>query len=348
MPGRAANGQRGPSVASARARLRAVSYRSPFSRRLLREMMSRRALLEQGDRAARTSPLWPGWRSNLHPRLLPEAEGLVDTGALPLHDYAHALNSSQAFAMNLFLPLRLGRSAPFEELLGQEFGFEVEVEGADLEFIGSGDLLAEIPGAEPREHDKLTAADVAIHLRDREGRAGVLLVEVKLSEGGFTPCGGIDSRGNRDRAPCLDAGLFFEDADRCYLRRPYRASRDRRYWSIFRQAHGSLRAAFPGAPLAGGCPFAGDWQQPMRNHALALAMEQDDRVSFWRLALVHHDGNPDVCDPWDAYTQGTVDSPHIYRWAASELLAALGAATGDAAGHASWMRAKYVLDEELP
>ena len=236
-----------------------MSYRSHFSKALLREQMRRRALAEHGDRAAHTSPLWPDWRSNLHPALLAPAEARVADGSLPLHDYAPALNSSQAFAMNLFLPLAGGDSGAFSDFLRAELGVDVVVESVDLEFFGSGDLLAEIPRAEPGPDDKLTAADVAIHLRDADDRRGVLLVEVKLSEGGFTSCGGVDSRGNRDRAPCLDAALFFREPDRCYLRRPYRAQRDRRYWRIFDAAHGSLRDAFPGRSAAGGCPFAGSW-----------------------------------------------------------------------------------------
>ena len=322
-----------------------MSYRSHFSKALLREQMRRRALAEHGDRAAHTSPLWPDWRSNLHPALLAPAEARVADGSLPLHDYAPALNSSQAFAMNLFLPLAGGDSGAFSDFLRAVLGVDVVVESVDLEFFGSGDLLAEIPRAEPGPDDKLTAADVAIHLRDADDRRGVLLVEVKLSEGGFTSCGGVDSRGNRDRAPCLDAALFFREPDRCYLRRPYRAQRDRRYWRIFDAAHGSLRDAFPGRSAAGGCPFAGDWQQPMRNHALALAMKQAGLVDFWHLALVHHDDNPDVPEPWDEYRGAAEDGELLHRWPASALLSALGAASG-AADYESWVRARYVLDRE--
>jgi len=307
--------------------------------------MRRRALAEGGDRGARTSPLWPDWRSSLHPALLPTAEARVSSGALPLHDYAHALNSSQAFAMNLFLPLAGGDPGAFAGFLGAELGVMLELESVDLEFFGSGDLLAEIPRAEPGPNDKLTAADVAIHLRDTDDRRGVLLVEVKLTESGFTPCGGIQSRGNRDRQPCLDAGLFFREPDRCYLRRPYRAVRDRRYWQIFEMAHGSVGDAFPRRPSAGGCPFAGDWQQPMRNHALALAMEQAGLVDFWHLALVHHDANPFVPGPWDEYREAVADRQFLHRWPASTLLPALGAAAG-VADYEAWMRARYVLDRK--
>lgn len=306
--------------------------------------MRRRALAEHGDRSARTSPLWPDWRANLHPALLSAASERVADGRLPLHDYAHALNSSQAFAMNLFLPLAVGDRAPFDRHLSERLARAVSIDSVDLEFFGSGDLLAEIPSATPGPDDKLTAADVALHLRTPDGARGLLLIEVKLTEGGFTPCGGARSRGNRDRAPCESAAVFFDDPARCYLRRPVRAPRDRRYWTLFSSAHGSVRSAFPGHDAAGGCPFAGDWQQPMRNHALALAMQQAGRVDFWHLALVHHDRNPDVPGPWDAYASAAADAPHLHRWAASSLLPALAASLGDA-GYEQWMRARYVFEE---
>jgi len=309
--------------------------------------MRRRALVEHGDRSARTSPLWPDWRANLHPSLRPLAKQRVASGELPLHGYAHALNSSQAFAMNLFLPVAGGAPSAFAAWVGRAVGLHVAIESVDLEYYGSGDLLCEIPGPEPGPHDKLTAADVAVHLVDGDGRRGVLLIEVKLTEGGFTTCGGIDSRGNRDRAPCLDADLFFREPARCYLRHPYRATRDRRYWRIFEQAHGSLRAAFPGQAEHAGCPFAGDWQQPMRNHALALAMQQAGLVDFWHLALVHHDDNPDVPGPWDAYRRCAADAESLHRWPASSLLPALAACVPAADDHEGWMRARYVLDAEV-
>lgn len=288
----------------------------------------------------------PDWTLNLHPAVREEAEALVAAGTLPLHDYAHALNSSQAFAVNLFLPLRIGHRGRFADFLSSELGRRVSVTGVDLEFYGSGDILAEIPRSTPSEGDMLTAADVAVHLTDSEGNAGLLLVEVKLSENGFTPCGGAASRGNRDPAPCWSASLFFEEPDRCYLRRPKHAARDRRYWRIFTSAHGDLRTAFPGVALDGPCPFLGDWQQPMRNHALCLGAVQAGLADFWALALVHHDANPDVASPWDAYATAAADRARIHRWPASSLLDAIDAALPAADPPLGpWLRERYLLQD---
>jgi hypothetical protein len=288
----------------------------------------------------------PRWQDGLHPQVIAEAERLVEEGTLPLHDYARALNSSQAFALNLFLPFRVGRTDGLTAFLSERLGRQVTVTGVEFEYFGSGDLLAEIGGARPGPEDRLTQADVAVHLRDADGCPGLLLVEVKLTEGGFTTCGGARSRGNRDPGPCNDAATFFEAPSRCYLRRPYRASRDRRYWEIFARSHGSLRGAFPGADASGPCPFRGDWQQPMRNHALAVAAVDAGLARFWALALVHHDDNPDVVGPWDAYAAAAVDRDHLHRWPATQLLTALADALPFTDPPvAPWLRARYLLPE---
>ena len=65
----------------------------------------------------------------------------------------------------------------------------------------------------------------------------------------------------------------------CYLRRTRHARRDRRYWDIFDAAFGSVRAAVPGF-TGERCPFEGDHQQLMRNHALALGLIQTGKAAF--------------------------------------------------------------------
>ena len=295
--------------------------RSEFSRRLLGAMLRRRAQVEHGDALAHTSPMWPSWEHNLHRELHEQVRDLVGKG-LRLHDYICALNSSQAFAMELLLPFRVGSTQGLEAFLSERLGRSVEVLEVELEFIGHGDALAETHGRLPEPDEPITAADAALHLRDAEGRRGLLLVEVKLSEDGYTRCPGPESRANRDRSAC-ESQAFLDEPHRCYLKRPWRASRDRRYRAIFETEHGTLRAAFPGAPPQGRCSFYGDPQQLMRNHALALAWCQEGRAEWWALALVHHDDNPDVLDGWIDYMTITNDLGNFHRWPASDLLHAV-------------------------
>ncbi len=305
---------------------------------------AQRALDEHGDSSARTSPMLDLWQNNLHPDVRDTGTALAHAG-LPLHKYAQALNSSQCFAMNLFLPFIAGNAAPLASFLSERLGRTVDVQGIDLEYYGSGDILCEIAGHQPTGDEKLTAADVVIHVTDKSGQQGLVVVEVKLSELGFTHCGGINSRGNRDRAACDSRELMFRSPERCYLNRPYRAQRDRRYWTIFAQSHGDLATAFPGA-MTPGCPFATEWQQPMRNHALCLGHLHADRATFWMLALVHHDDNPDVAGPWDAYRDATIDKQHIQRWPASSLIGCIAQALPVSSPPIhTWLQQRYFLED---
>ncbi len=292
---------------------------SAFAKTTLRTMM-RRYALHTGQH--RVGPMLPDWELNLHPALRGTARTLVADNRLRLHDYACALNSSQAFAMELFLPFVVGPRDGLEAFLEERLGHAVRVDRVELEFVGHGDLLAETHGRSPGDEEAITAADVAVHARDGQGRPGLILVEVKLTEGGFSRCSGPTSPGNLEPARCGRPSFLDRPRD-CYLRRPKRASRDRRYWEIFEAAHGSMRQAFPGAPRAGACPFAGDLQQPMRNHALALAWCQDGAAEWWALALVHHDDNPDVLTGWADYVNMTHDLDRFHRWPATELLPAV-------------------------
>jgi hypothetical protein len=328
---------------------------SPFAKHLLRSQMRARAEREQSDSAARTSPFQVHWLDNIHPALHPEALAVEAAGEAPLHPAVGALNSSQAFALNLGLPFAEGRREALDAFISSQLGRDVQVEGVSFEYYGTGDYLAELAGPrpvvtdDPKKREHWTQVDIVFHLTAASGLSGLLLVEVKLTEGGFTQCGGRASPRNRDRTPCESAEAFLNDPGRCYLKRPRHASRDRRYWTIFPRAHGTLRAAFPGSDLSGPCPFAGHWQQPMRNHALALAACQAGDADFWGLALLHHDGNPDVVGPWDSYRAASADKEHIYRWPASTFLPALDATFPLIdPGIGQWLEQRYQLGLRLP
>ena len=139
------------------------------------------------------------------------------------------------------------------------------METVRFEWVPPGALLGELEGDRPTDDEPATGVDVVLWSRLEDGRKAVVLVEVKLSEDGFTTCNGRRSRANRRRDVCDSARLFFGDPAACYLRRPKGKQRDRRHWQIFAGGHGSVREAFPGADMDGPCPLAGNAQQPMRN-----------------------------------------------------------------------------------
>jgi len=249
-----------------------------------------------------------------------------------------------AFGFNLFMPFRVHGASALEELLAGILGVFLRVVNIEFELQGPTDVLAECAGPKPTDDEKFTASDVAIHVEDDSGRAGVVLIKVKLSEGGFTPCGGAKSSANRRQHVCASAATFFDDPSECYLTRTRHAQRDRRYWDIFEAAFGNVRAAIPG--FAGErCPFEGNLQQLMRNHVLALGLLQAGEADFIAFGLVHHPDNHHVVEPWEHYRTVVADPSALFRIPANELIDSAAQHGGPWADWADYMRDRYMLAE---
>lgn len=299
--------------------------RSAFGERIIRHAMKDRARRELGRADARVSPMLAKWEDGIFPPIAPAVARYVQTSGLREHDYLRAVNSSQGFAFNLFFPFKHADSAPLAAVLGRRLGRQLRVDSVDFEYRGTADVLGEWKGESPGADEPHTTADVGICVTDREtGQRGLVLVEVKLSEEDFTNCIGAESRGNKTREVCDSGAAFFDEPDRCYLRRTVRATKDREYWTIFRAATGerSLRVAFPRADQAQ-CPFRFGNQQIMRNHALALGMVQRGEFAFCAVGLAHHDQNPDVVPIWEAYAAMT-SLVGLFRLPVGELVSAAG------------------------
>jgi hypothetical protein len=218
--------------------------------------------------------MFEAWTDGLFPEIKPEAIRYLAASEMRLHPQVAGVYSSMAFAFNLFLPFRIAGRASLARILGNAISRTVEVEGVEFEFHGRADTLGEWTQVDrPGPKDKFTASDVAVTVHDGNSR-GVVLIEVKFSEGGFTDCGGRESRGNRDTEVCRSASVLMAEPNRCYLIHTKHAVRDRRYWDIFSRSAGTMASAFPNVDPNGQCPFAYDHQQLMRNHALALGLVQ--------------------------------------------------------------------------
>ena len=286
---------------------------------------------------------WRYWTEGIYCKYRRLAEEVVRVDGVRLHSHAAHLRSSQIFAFNLFLPFRKGSRSKLSDVLSGAIDARLSIEEVRFEWIPPGALLGEIAGDRPVGHEPATAVDVALWGRLDDGSRAAVLLEVKLSETDFTHCQGRTSRGNLRRDVCDSARKFLDDQKACYLRRPLRKRRDRRYWEIFEGAHGSVRKAFPGADLDGPCPFAFDMQQPMRNLAIARGLEQDvdvDVKKAW-FGLCAHDDNPDAASHWEKW-KGLLPGPSLApRLPASEVVRA-----GEAEGFgewADWMRDRYML-----
>lgn len=286
---------------------------------------------------------WPVWTDGICPGYRELAREVVRDDEVRLHTYANHLRSSQIFAFNLFLPFREGEKSKLSDLVSETIDTGLSIEEVRFEWVPPGALLGEIAGDLPSPGEPATAVDVALWGQLADGGRAAVLLEVKLSETDFTHCNGRTSPGNRRTDVCDSAAAFFDDPVACYLRRPRRSRRDRRYWEIFEQSYGSVRAAFPGADLGGQCPFAFSMQQPMRNLAVARGLELDgeggvDKAWF---ALCSHDDNPDAAWHWKDWNRLLGDQTMAPSLPASEVVRA-----GEASGFGEWaacMRERYRL-----
>ena len=287
--------------------------------------------------------IWPGWTDGIYPEYRQTAEEAVRDDEVRLHTYADHVRSSQAFAFNLFLPFREGNRSKLSDLVSETVGERLSIEEVRFEWVPPGALLGEVAGDRPSGDEPATAVDVVLWGRLAGGDRAAVLLEVKLSETDFTHCQGRTSKGNRRTDVCKSASLFFDEPSACYLRRPVRSGRDRRYWEIFAEGHDSVRAAFPGADLEGQCPFAYSMQQPMRNLAIARGLElgSDSEVDRAWFALCAHDNNPDVAVHWETW-QRLLPNPSM----APKLPASQVVRAGESEGFtewATWMRDRYRL-----
>ena len=315
---------------------------TPFASRLLRHAMRDRAWRETGSPDASTSPMFDDWREGIHGWIRQQTADLVDASDIRLHDYVAAVNSSMTFGFNLFMPFRTHGASALEGPLTRALGFPIRIVDIEFEFHGPTDVLAECAGPQPTDDEKFTASDVAVHVQDDAGRAGLILVEIKLSEGGFTPCNGARSPANRRKDVCASAATFFDEPRACYLRRTRHARRDRRYWDIFDAAFGSVRAAIP--EFTGRrCPFEGNHQQLMRNHALALGLVQAGEAAFTAFGLVHHPDNHHVVEPWEHYRLLVADPSPLFRIPANAIIDAAADRSALWSDWACYMRARYML-----
>ena len=284
---------------------------------------------------------WAKWTYGIHADYRKLAETTVLVDSVRLHEHAAHMLSSQVFAFNLFLPFRDGGKDRLSQHLSEVVGAHLIIDKVRLEWVPPGELLGELNGEWPVGDEPATGVDVALWGWLENRRRAVILLEIKLSEGEFSHCGGRISTWNRRQDICDSAKGFLAEPHSCYLTRPRGKRRDRRYWEIFTMAHGSVREAFPYVDLEGKCPFAFDMQQPMRNLAIARALEQEDIVEKAWFALCAHDSNAGIAGLWENWKRLLPDPSMAPTIAASEVIA-IGEAEG-LMDWASYMRRRYCL-----
>ena len=302
-----------------------------------------RHMEEWSEETGKRPTMWSRWTDGVYPEFRDLAEEVVVFDSIALHSHAAHIRSSQVFAFNLFLPFRTGSRERLGERLGALLGPDLTVERVQFEWIPPGALLCELAGERPLGDEPATSVDVVMWCRLKNTEHAAVLVEVKLTESEFTPCRGRRHPENGRKDVCKEPGRFFTEPEHCFVRKTPGKLRPRRYWNIFAARYGSLRRAFPGADPEGPCPFAGPSYQPMRNFALAKALELDAYSAVTRawVMLCAHDDNPEIAEQWAAWAKLLPNLKMAPALPASEVVRA-----GEAEGHAEWadwMRKRYRL-----
>lgn len=211
------------------------------------------------------------------------------------HTHFNHMASSQAAVVNLFLPiLRHPRAAEvlgalnphFARLATEELDGGFRFEFWDEPFGTLGDKTAWSG----------TDADLAIAYYNHRGELCLWLIEHKLAESGFTPCGGLKSRARQPQHDCTRSlSDILSNKNSCY----HHDVRRRNYWTI---TEGN-RALFLNHTMHRECPFQDGKNQLWRNLLLALAVEQDARQRYRHgsLSVVKHPDNPHLEETLSAF-----------------------------------------------
>jgi hypothetical protein len=283
----------------------------------------------------------------IYPPLVDELRRHRKRNPFRLHTHFNHMVSSQAAAVNLFLPiLRHPMGAKVLSAIKPDFA-SLATDHLDagycLEFWG-GNFEADQSSRGPLG-DKTarggTDSDMAIAYRNHSGELCLWLIEHKLTESEFTPCGGFKSN-DRKNHPLSDCGRTFseilKDKDTCY----HHAIRQRNYWNIT-ERNAQFFVNHGGQPQ---CPFQGGLNQLWRNQLLAMAMEQDERKPYKQAAfsVVKHPANPHLDASLNAFKDLVGHNPKFSAFTSEDVLrAAEGLHDVELNQWALWYRTLYKL-----
>jgi len=201
------------------------------------------------------------------------------------HLWGHALNSSQAFAINLFGPARqdpavakalwaklwVGPALAPDHHVTVCFEYSGESRATTRDYLG--------------EQGQPTQVDVAFKAHDGNSTA-ILLIEVKLSEAEFGSCRGpAEHSRDKENHTCDDARRVLSNpAQHCWLA----AVEKRKYWQLLTDPENGLSVT---ATKQGRCPWSGGLYQLMRNWSLGRALVESNEAQHVEVAVCLHPWN---------------------------------------------------------
>jgi hypothetical protein len=286
--------------------------------------------------------LLPDTCAGTYPMLYPAVKGALErhlrTYPFRIHKFFNHMASSQAANLNLFLPLLLHPDAgailgavnpDVARLAVSRLDRGYRVEFWDEPFGNLGDK-SPVSG---------TDSDIAIAYYNHRDELCLWLIEHKLTEKEFTPCGGYRSPGRQPRHDCSRPFAdILADPHLCY----YHDVKGFNYWPLT----ATHRYFFPHHDRYARCPFQGGLNQLWRNQLLALSIEHDPQQPYRHVSfsVVKHPGNTALEPSLAAYQELIAHHPKFSVLTSSDFLAA-AAARQDAAldRWIAWYRELYDL-----
>lgn len=259
--------------------------------------------------------------------------------AYKIHEFAYHAVSSQTACVNLFMPILLSEDAndilpritgcpsDFKRIAREELfqGFCFEYWGQDI-CRGKGLL---------NDHSNFagTDADVAIAYYDTDDRLCLWLIEHKLSEKDFTPCGAYKSDANKHKANCItcDLAALAENPQLCHYH-----SIGFRYWELLK----SRIEVYSGRAHGKGCPFRGGLNQLWRNQMLAFALQK--KYASVTFSVCHHQKNTMLQRSINQYKALIKNDKMFNSFTNYEVMDAVGGfASADVAAWKKWYEEVY-------
>lgn len=253
-----------------------------------------------------------------------------------LHKFAHHMASSQMANLNLFLPILLHPQA--NTILGV---LKPDFARLAPEFLDQGYRIEfwDDPFDTLADHNHLSGTDVdtAIAYYNPQNELCLWLIEHKLTESEFTPCGGFKSKGRQPRHDCTQSfAEILDNPHLCY----YHDVKRFNYWEITRTQANFFRPR--GAP----CPFQGGLNQLWRNQLLGLSLEADPRQPYQHVtfSVVRHPRNTFLDRSLVAYQDLIGHSPKFSAFTSADVLTAASSLHDPDLDHwMAWYRELYNL-----
>jgi hypothetical protein len=252
----------------------------------------------------------------VYPAVIDALEQHLQKHPFRIHKFFNHMASSQAANLNLFLPILLHPDAgailrvvkpDVARLAVSQLDNGYRIEFWDEPFGNLGDKT-QVSG---------TDTDIAIAYHNHQDELCLWLIEHKLTEKEFTPCGGFQSRGRQARHDCSKRFTdILADKHLCY----YHDVRHFNYWNITE----ANRGFFANHAGYDHCPFQGGMNQLWRNQLLGLSIEQDARQPYRHVSfsVVKHPGNTALDRSLAAYRGLIADSPKFSVLTSAGIIAA--------------------------